>query len=189
MTSGTLTPKQSAFIAASISLFTGLFLFFAPVVPALLIQQHLVAQIEELEIKLVKYNKIPTDIKSIQQELELLKKEKVDKANFLPEKSISLAAADLQQQLKLIVEPTQAKLISSQPINNYEEELYPKVTIRVRMRGNINALQKVLYKIETGKPQFFIDKITIKKLSNNRSNTNDNLLDIRLDISAYVFKK
>ena len=182
-----LTSKQSALIAGGIFLFIVTLFFSVTIIPALLMKQHLIEKTEEFEMQLGKYKKSVENTKSLHHEIDKLKKEKINKENFLLEKSVSLAAANLQQQIKSIVESNQAKLISSQPVDNYEEELYPRVTIRVRARSNINALQKILYEIESGKPELFINNATIKKLSsNNRNNNSNDLLDIRFDIFGYM---
>ena len=187
MMTNNLTSKQSALIAGGIFLFIVTLFFSVTIIPALLMKQHLIEKTEEFEMQLGKYKKSVENTKSLHHEIDKLKKEKINKENFLLEKSVSLAAANLQQQIKSIVESNQAKLISSQPVDNYEEELYPRVTIRVRARSNINALQKILYEIESGKPELFINNATIKKLSsNNRNNNSNDLLDIRFDIFGYM---
>lgn len=185
-----LSPKQNAFIAVNIFLLACILVFSITIIPAVLMQKNLIEHIDELELQRIKYKNIVANTKSLKQEIEHLKKANINEEKFLQKATNSLAAAELQQKIKLIIESSKGKLLSSQPIDSYEDELYPKITIRVRLHGNINALQKILYQFESGELQVFIDKITVKKISkNNRKNRTNNMLDARLDVSAYLFIK
>jgi hypothetical protein len=68
----------------------------------------------------------------------------------------------LQKQLKILIESHGGQIVSTQPIDDQDNDLFPKVTIKLHMRGNINTLQETLYALEFATPLLFIDNIIIQ---------------------------
>lgn len=185
-----LNNHQHALLAGGILLLLLLVVFALFIAPALILRQDLQARIGELELQLNKFRLAGRELEQLQQEIEQMNETHTNTGDFLEEKSLPLAAADLQQHIKGIIESHQANLVSAQPVSAAGDDLFPKVTVKIHMRGDIHALQKTLYRLESSRPRLFIDTIVIQKRNPAaaRANHKDaDLLEVRFDVSGYVF--
>jgi hypothetical protein len=109
--------------------------------------------------------------------------------------SATLAAADLQQRVKALVESVGGTLVSAQPGEGAEAGPFTRVDLSVRMLITIGALQKVLHDLESGAPLVVIDQIQV--LSRRTRTTRrrgrrvpkqaaTGQLDVRLKAAAFV---
>jgi general secretion pathway protein M len=73
-----------------------------------------------------------------------------------------IAATELQQQVKDVVESNGGNLVSTQILPANVEGGFTKVTIRVQMTSDTEALQKVLYDLESHEPLLFIDNLQVR---------------------------
>ena len=73
-----------------------------------------------------------------------------------------IAATELQQQVKAVVESNGGNLVSTQILPVNVEGGFSKVTIRVQMTSDTDALQKVLYDLESHEPLLFIDNLQVR---------------------------
>jgi general secretion pathway protein M len=84
------------------------------------------------------------------------------------------------------------QIVSRQPVRPRVQERFQKVTVNVRMRCNIEDLNKVLYALETGVPMVIADEVTVIKPRTRRRVKRDqpapvqNTLDIRFNMSGYL---
>ena len=181
---------QHALLSWTILLLLVVFIFALFIAPAVIMRQDLNGRIGELELQLNKFKMAGQGLEQLQQQINRMNKAHANTGDFLEEKSPALAAADLQQYIKGVIETHQGNLVSAQPVNETGQELFPKVTVKIHMRGNINTLQQTLYQMESSRPRLFIDNIVIQKRNPAASRTNQkdaDLLEVRLDVSGYVF--
>lgn len=75
--------------------------------------------------------------------------------------SQTLAAADLQQQVKALVEESGGTLVSVQPTDPRPAGPYVRVGLNVRLITSIDALQRVLYALESRLPVVVIDEMQL----------------------------
>lgn len=73
-----------------------------------------------------------------------------------------IAATELQQQVKDVVESNGGNLVSTQILPVNVEGGFSKVTIRVQMSSDTEALEKVLYDLESHEPLLFIDNFQVR---------------------------
>ena len=73
-----------------------------------------------------------------------------------------IAATELQQQVKDVVESNGGNLVSTQILPVNVEGGFSKVTIRVQMTSDTEALEKVLYDLESHEPLLFIDNFQVR---------------------------
>lgn len=111
---------------------------------------------------------------------------------YLSSAKKALATAEIQQIIKRISSQSDAELISSQPVSADDAEVN-RVGLSVRVRADIFSLQKLLYKIEAGKPNLFVEEIqidrgsrTIFKFQNLESNNQS--LNINIKLFGYIKK-
>lgn len=185
-----LNNRQHALLSWAILLMLMMLIIAIFIAPAVILRQDLNGRVGELELQLNKFKTAGQGLEQLQQQIDQMNKAHANTGDFLEEKSPALAAADLQQHIKGVIEAHQGNLVSAQPVNETGQELFPKVTVKIHMRGNINTLQKSLYQLESSRPRLFINNIVIQKRNPAaaRANQKDaDLLEVRLDVSGYVF--
>ena len=165
-------------------------LFVGLVAPAMTAKNAGNERTENLQLQHARYKSAEQELIQLEKQLEQLLHQYLNhKEDFLEEKQQTLAAADLQQYLKKVIESHAGNLVSTQPITDINKKPFPKVTIKIHMRGNINALQKTLYQLESSRPQLFIDNVIIQRRNptGRGKKLNIDQLDIRFDVNGYIF--
>ncbi len=81
---------------------------------------------------------------------------------YLQSESEALATAELQRIAKQGITDNGGLLLSTQVISSQVEEGFTRATIRVRMRGSLEAVVKALYGFETGTPLLFLDNLSMR---------------------------
>lgn len=181
---------QHALISLGILFLVLSILFVGLVAPAMTNKNTNNERIADLQLQHARYKSAEQELIQLQKQIEKLLHENLEhKKDFLEEKQHTLAAADLQQYLKKIIESHAGNLVSTQPITDVNIKPFPKVTIKVHMRGNIDALQKTLYQLESSKPQLFIDNVIIQRRNptGRGKQLHIDQLDIRFDVNGYIF--
>jgi len=115
---------------------------------------------------------------------------------FLPEGDFDAAAAGLTQRLKQVVQnhardANSCQIIMNQYARSTEKELYERVTIKVRLRCNLDEFAPALHELEAGSPILFVDDLQIWKQTGYRvpgTNQVTSYLDIRFDLFGYLRK-
>lgn len=115
-------------------------------------------------------------------------------AGFLPEGNFDLAAASLIQRLQSSVEVQGAgegcQIVSSQPSRTRDEEVFVRVTVKVRLRCEVDYLLPVLHGLETSNPQLFVDSLLVDRrgAQARRRDSAPTLgpLDVNFDLYGYL---
>lgn len=113
-------------------------------------------------------------------------------AGFLTGGNEALIGANLQNRLKGMVESSGGKLNSVQVLPGKDEGGFRRITIRARMNGTIEALQKVIYQIETASAVLLVDNVDVRARKSRRrrrkkqSQPPVRTLDVRFDLSGYT---
>ena len=82
-------------------------------------------------------------------------------AQYLPQATPSLAAADLQQRVRTIVEAAGGTLQSIQSLPPVDESHVVKVPVSAAMVGDPDSLPKVLHGLESQTPLLFVDNVQV----------------------------
>lgn len=80
---------------------------------------------------------------------------------FLPHAPPTIAAADLQQRIKSLVESSGGSVSSIQALPVTEENGVLKVAVSVSTQGDVAALQRALHTLEAQTPLLFVDNLDI----------------------------
>lgn len=109
-------------------------------------------------------------------------------AQLMKSASATLAAAQLQQQLKTLVESAGGSVVSSQPKDASDEGPFTRVGLNVRMLVSISALQQVMYALETQSPLVMIDEVLVLSRGRRKARTSrtDGMLDVRINVAGFV---
>jgi general secretion pathway protein M len=106
--------------------------------------------------------------------------------------SDALAAAQLQDRVKSVVEAAGGELRSTQilPATPLEGDLgFRRATLRVRFIVTIEGLETTLYELETGQPYLIIDDVTVRQERVRRRRDQpekEPVLDVSLELFGYL---
>ena len=191
---GQLTKRQQKLLAISLFLVLLIALVATVAIPIWSVNQHYSDKIIQMSQRLSILKRNSLEGESLLPEYNRLKNFRLSDKRYLQSKSEALAAAEIQRVIKGIIVPDGGEILSTQIIANNQDKSIPQITLKVRMRGDINTLVKVFYKIETGNPFLVIDNLTlrsrnIRRRRSVRQNTQPQVtsnLDIQFEISGYI---
>lgn len=131
---------------------------------------------------------------AIEQRLEEVRAFEQQNPGFLPEANFDLAASALITRLRALVETQNAgegcSVVSSTPFRSRDEEPFLRVTVKVRMRCEVEFFAPVLHGLESGSPQLFITELNAnarRALVNRPDAPQQNgYLDFSFDLYGYL---
>ena len=142
----------------------------------------------------VRFRQLIAQRDQLQEQLREVRQSQSESDLFLAETNANLASSELTTRLKDIInnqgrEET-CQVLSNQNMNNRDEERFERVTIKVRMRCEVEDLSEVLYELESGAPYLFVDNLTIfRQVTRRRVGrelVEEKMLDVRFDLSGYM---
>ncbi len=169
----------------------------------LLVGQVLVARyrfyegrLEQQQGRLEQLERMAASRESIQQLIARIQQDRNITAQYLPQSAPPLAAADLQQRVKAVVEAAGGTLRSTQALPPIEEENAVKVAVNATVSGDTESLQKILYDLESQTPLLFVDNLEVsarevrQRLPNGRLAGYSRVqLNIQFEVAGYLRKE
>jgi general secretion pathway protein M len=129
--------------------------------PLWLSHTHYDEALEDIDRRLVRYERLAAARPALQQKLEAVRA-LGSRKYFLKASAASLSAAEIQERVRQFVEGQGGRLISVQVAQPKEEGSFRQVTVTVQANANITATRKILHAVETGEPYLFVDSMTIR---------------------------
>lgn len=102
---------------------------------------------------------------------------------FIAAANQELAAAELQNRVKKIVTGAGGKLISTQKVDIDKDGDTREIEIRVRMKGDVEALAKVLHDLEGQLPIIMVQNISIRSRRTVKGRRQNRVEGYELDVS------
>jgi general secretion pathway protein M len=111
--------------------------------------------------------------------------------HFLKGASPPLAAAELQERAKTIIEASGGKLSSVQILPHKDDDVYRKVTVSLQLTATYSAVKTILYALESAPPYLFVDNFVVRLTNNlavrNEATTEPDLM-VQFDLTGYALK-
>jgi general secretion pathway protein M len=155
-------------------------------------QTHLEQQQDRLE----QLERMAASREPIQQLIAGILQDRNAAAQYLPQSAPPLAAAELQQRVKAVVEAAGGTLRSTQALPPAEEGSAVKVTVSASMTGDTESLQKILYELESQTPLLFLDNLDVTARENRPrlpsgrlANYSRMQLNVQFEVSGYLRKE
>ncbi len=152
--------------------------------------------LEQHQGRLAQLERMAATREPVQQLIAKIQQDRNVTAQYLPQSAPALAAAELQQRLKAVVEAAGGTLQSTQALPPIEEGGAVKVTISATMNGDARSLQKVLYDLESQTPLLFVDNLELSaratrpRLPSGRYATYTRMqLNVQFEVSGYLRKE
>jgi general secretion pathway protein M len=186
---GSLLSRTLAVVLLGIALLGAYRLIIAPLVIAYRDGQSRIEQAKEL---LQRYEALAEQRSLLADRLAEQQERAASAAGYLTGPSDALAAAELQDRVKSVVEGAGGELRSTQilPAEELEADLdFRRTTLRVQFVVTIEGLEETLYELETGQPYLIIDDVTVRqeRARRRRNQPRDQpRLDVSLELFGYV---
>ncbi len=152
--------------------------------------------LEQQQGRLEQLRRMAASREPIQQLITRIQQDRTVIAQYLPQSAPALAAADLQQRVKAVVEAAGGTLQSTQALPPAEEGNAVKVTVSAAINSDVGSLQKVLYDLESQTPLLFLDNLQVSaretrpRLPGGRvANYTRVLLSVQFEVSGYLRKE
>ncbi len=144
--------------------------------------------VEQSATMLARYNSLAARQPALEKQIEELKGRRTSREIYLAGATDALAAAELQNRVKRIIEDQSGNLRSIQPVPGTSDSGFQRVMIRVQMSATMGALHRILHGLESAKPFLFIDNMEIGNRRSRRrkdANAEDPALLVRFDLFGY----
>jgi len=118
--------------------------------------------VAETDDRLVRLRRVAAARPALERELAALRVQSSSGQFALRGPNAQLAAAEMQDRLKRLIESSGATMKSTQVLPGRDEKGFRRIALRVTMDGDTDALQKIFYGVETATPLMFIDNIEVR---------------------------
>jgi general secretion pathway protein M len=184
---GTLSSRMLAVALLAGVLLAGYGLVVAPVIAA---YREVGQGIEQSQLLLQRYRRLASQQPQLSARLTELEQRAAKAGGYLKGPSDALAAAELQDYVRAVIEGAAGSLRSTQILPaGATEPTVParRAALRIQLGIDIKGLQKVLYELETGQPYLFVDELTIRQQRMRRRRSTEPEQEPVLDVSFEVF--
>ena len=113
---------------------------------------------------------------------------------FSDQQKPSLAAAELQRRIKAIVQEAGGETSSTQVLPNKDQESLVRITVKVKLTGEMPMLKHILFEVETAKPLMMVESLTIvpgpkRRDRKTRKRVATGKIVVTLEVSSYIRKE
>ncbi len=154
-------------------------------------------EIEQRNRQLSGYLRVIDTLPDLQARLDSARSNRDQDAFYLAATDPSLGGIALQRRIEGLVTASEGNLTSIQILPLQDEGSVTRIGVRLRFTGPTEALQKLLYGIESNQPALFIGTVNIRSLKRNtrrrprskqqqppkKTPTN---LNVNLDVHGYI---
>lgn len=190
----TLNDKQQKWLAVGLLLGTiisiGL-LIFMPWYNSL---TKTLDDIDEQVFRDKRYQRVIASREEVLTEIEQGRKEINSLGYFSTQTKPSLAAAELQKRLKEMVQNADGEISSTQVLPNKDQDGLLRITVKVKLTGDMEMLRNLLFEIDVEKPLMMIENLTIvpgpkKRNRKTRKREETGKVVVTLEVSSYIRKE
>lgn len=123
------------------------------------------AELIELRDEEARYRATAQQREAVESRLQEVRAFEAGNPGFLTESNFDLAASALiqrlQEQVNLLGAGERCIVVSRTPFRNRDEEPFERVTVKVRMRCEMEHFIAVMHGLESGSPQLFVAELGI----------------------------
>lgn len=149
-------------------------------------------QIGELRDQELRYRMEANQRLALEKKLTEVRQQQAQTPHFLPEANKELASAALVQRLEQVVSaastnPNACQITARTPTENSIKEDFQRVTVQVRLRCGMGEMTNILYSLEGGSPQLFIDNLELlSRSSYNNVGPVGGAVEVVFDLFGYI---
>lgn len=165
----TNNPQTQRWLAVGLLVFVVLLVSLILVVPIVSKGLELNENKENLAFTLKKYQQILAGKDAIVGNIAAIKQQHENQGYFNNQGTSALASAQMQEFIKQAIVQAGGQLSSTQVLPPTNKDKFSRITVSVRMTGNIEVLRAVLYKLETATPLIVIEQLDIRPMRSIRN--------------------
>lgn len=143
----------------------GVLLLFIPIN---MLHRHYDQSLDSLADYLGRYRHVVATHAEVQSALDQVK-QKNGRQHFLRNTGVALAASEIQETAKNLIEANGGKLVSMQVVPFKDDGGYRRITVNIQFISNLPTLRKILYAVETVQPYLLLDNVNIRSQANTLS--------------------
>ncbi len=144
------------------------------------------AALDDAHERLQRYQQISTRDRELLPQYQALLQKQRSAGNHLRSETSAVAGAELQRLVKTITGRNQAQILSTQLLPVSEEQGFLRVALKVRLRGDVQAILQSLYEIETDDIYLFVDEVALRDNMIGRSRKQVRAMDAEFELVAYM---
>ena len=185
-----LTPRQSRAAALALLALVLAVAALAVATPLWLLNRRYDVAIEDATTRLERYSKIAGMREGLQKKVAEVKALGTTR-HYLRSASPALAAAELQELVKSVLEANGGKLNSIQILPNKDEGLYRQVAVTLQLTAPLSALKAMLHRLESARPYLFINNFSVRSpigFGSRPAPATEPELTIQFDLTGYALK-
>lgn len=165
----TNNPQAQRWLAVGLLAFVVLLVILVIVLPVINKGLELHETKENLAFTLGKYERILAGKDAIVRNIAAIKQQHERQGYFNTQGTSALASAQMQEFIKQTIVQAGGQLSSTQVLPSTNKDKFSRITVSVRMTGNIEVLRSVLYKLETATPLIVIEQMDIRPMRSVRN--------------------
>ena len=151
-------------------------------------------QKQELAFRLQRSKNTVLRKDSVVENIERIKQQYQQQNYFSTRDTEALTSADLQKFIKTAISRAGGQLTSTQVLPARNEDGLNRVSVKVRMSGDIEALRSVLHDIESSVPVMIVDQIDIRPVRGKRNRKtrkikSSNKLNVNFQVAGFMREK
>jgi general secretion pathway protein M len=162
-------PQTQRWLAVGLLAFVVLLVSLIIIVPIISKGLELHETKDNLAFTLKKYEQILAGKDAIVGNISAIKQQHEEQGYFHNQATSALASAQMQEFIKQAIVQAGGQLSSTQVLPPNTKDKFNRITVSVRMTGNIEVLRAVLYKLETSTPLIVIDQMDIRPMRSVRN--------------------
>jgi general secretion pathway protein M len=162
-------PQAQRWLAVGLLAFVVLLVGLIIIVPIISKGLELHETKDNLAFTLKKYEQILAGKDAIVGNISAIKQQHEEQGYFNNQGTSALASAQMQEFIKQAIVQAGGQLSSTQVLPPNTKDKFSRITVSVRMTGNIEVLRAVLYKLETSTPLIVIDQLDIRPMRSVRN--------------------
>lgn len=191
LTLAPMTPRQSRMLALLLLLAVLAAAVAAIAIPAMQLHAHYQSAIDQRVDRLSREQRIISMAPALQKQMVQL--QQLNPARFyLRNNNPVLAAAEIQENAKHLIDANGGKLLSMNILPPKDEGQLTRVGVNVQLTAGLDGVEKLFYGLETATPYLFINNLSIRTINayTPPNGTAPPLqLQVQFDLSGFARKK
>lgn len=185
-----MSPKQSKAAALVILALLAVVVVMAIALPLWMLNRRYDAAVDDAVARLSRYSRIAGMRDGLQAKAVQVKVLEASH-HFLKSASPTLAAAELQELVKTILDANGGKLNSFSPLAYKDDGAYRQVPVALQITAPLSAVKATLYALESSRPYLFIDNLAIRAPYNVGARVDASTepdLNVQFNVTGYALK-
>ena len=182
-----MTPRQSRAAAIALLLGAVVIVLGAFIVPVYLFHRHYDAYLETYSDALARYQRMAATRAALEAKLAAVKAREPRKG-FLKNAGPALAASEVQDVAKNLIEGNGGRLVAVQISPHKDDGRFRQVAVNIQMSTSVPALRKILHAIEGAQPYLFVDNLVVRANVSFgfRPPSEQEILVVQMDVSGFA---